>query len=113
VPPTKGLRGVLDNIVSDGMRVAGEVRKRMDEAQREMERAARVGEDEEDERGGDRRSVKAADRDLLEGAEAEAGIGAGAGAGARDAEGLGDLLEGGLVDSKGEVEVEKLVEFER
>jgi len=116
VPPTKGLRGVLDNIVSDGMRVAGEVRKRMDEAQRETERAARVGEDEEeDERGGDRRSVKAADRDLLEGAEAEAGVGAGAGAGAgaRDAEGLGDLLEGGLVDSKGEVEVEKLVEFER
>lgn len=110
MPPTKGLRGVLDNIVSDGMRVAGEVRKRMDEAQREMERAARVGEDEEeDERGGDRRSVKAADRDLLEGAEAEAGVGAGA----KDEEGLGDLLGDGLVDSKGRVEVEKLVKFER
>jgi len=110
VPPTKGLRGVLDNIVSDGMRVAGEMRKRMDEAQREMERAARAGEDEEeDERGGDRRSVKAADRDLLEGAEAEAGVGAGA----KDGEGLGGLLGDGLVDSKGEVGFEKLVEFER
>lgn len=110
MPPTKGLRGVLDNIVSDGMRVAGEMRKRMDEAQREMERAARAGEDEEeDERGGDRRSVKAADRDLLEGAEAEAGVGAGA----KDGEGLGGLLGDGLVDSKGEVGFEKLVEFER
>lgn len=110
VPPTKGLRGVLDNIVSDGMRVAGEVRKRMDEAQREMERAAReggreggrVGEDEEeDERGADRRSVKAADRDLLEGAEAEVGAGVGAGGGVGrgakdvvDGEGLEDLLGG-------------------
>lgn len=123
VPPTKGLRGVLDNIVSDGMRVAGEVRKRMDEAQREMERAAReggrvgeerrrVGEDEEEEeRGFDRRSVKAADRDLLEGAEAEAGVGAGSGAkDVLDGEGLEGLLGRGLVDSK---EVAKLVEFER
>ena len=40
VPPNKGLRGVLDNIVSDGMRMAAEVRKRMDEAQRELERNA-------------------------------------------------------------------------
>lgn len=91
----------------------------MDEAQREMERAAREGsrayeDEDEDERNFDRRSVKAADRDLLEGAEAEAGVGVGAGAkDAVDGEGLGDLLGDGLMDSKGEVEVEKLVEFER
>jgi hypothetical protein len=40
VPPGKGLRGVLDNIVSDGIRMAAEVKKRMDEAQRELERNA-------------------------------------------------------------------------
>ncbi|PYI33252.1 TBC-domain-containing protein [Aspergillus indologenus CBS 114.80] len=100
VPPGRGLRGVLDNIVSDGIRMAAEVKKRMDEAQRELERNA-LGrgeeEDEEDEEdydgrtgpssapsivGGisswgagaygadpDRRSVRDADRDLLEGAE--------------------------------------------
>ena len=83
VPPGKGLRGVLDNIVSDGMRVAGEVRKRMDEAGREMERSALANsrrmedDDDDEERGFDRRSVKDADRDLLEGAEAEAGVGKG------------------------------------
>ncbi|KAI9733279.1 MAG: hypothetical protein M1834_003363 [Cirrosporium novae-zelandiae] len=88
VPPGKGLRGVLDNIVSDGMRVAAEVRKRMEEAQREMEKNALTrgteDDDEEDQDdtgrlgvgtayGGDpeRRSVRAKDRDLLEGAEAE------------------------------------------
>ena len=76
MPPNKGLRGVLDNIVTDGMRVAAEVRKRMDEAQREMERNA-LGRDEdydEDDEDNkrvdfDRRSVKEGDRDLLEGAE--------------------------------------------
>ncbi|EEP79420.1 conserved hypothetical protein [Uncinocarpus reesii 1704] len=85
VPPGhKGLRGVLDNIVSDGMRMAAEVKKRMDEAQREMERNAlsRNTEDDEDdedddgasydERRRDNRATHAArerDRDLLEGAE--------------------------------------------
>jgi len=87
VPPGKGLRGVLDNIVSDGMRVAAEVRRRMDDAQREMEKnALQRDEDDEEEEGGDsgqitggyggdaeRRSVKEGDRDLLEGAEAEVG----------------------------------------
>ncbi|PQE14660.1 TBC domain-containing protein [Rutstroemia sp. NJR-2017a BVV2] len=89
VPPGKGLRGVLDNIVTDGMRVAAEVRRRMDEAQKEMERNAmgRPAKDEDDEEeeddglrvgggyGGDaeRRSVRSEDRDLLEGADAEAG----------------------------------------
>ncbi|MCJ1474055.1 hypothetical protein MMC13_002713 [Lambiella insularis] len=80
-PASKGLRGVLDNIVSDGMRVAAEVRKRMDEAQREIERNA-LGreedyEEDEDETkapgiysgDADRRSVRERDRDLLEGAE--------------------------------------------
>jgi TBC1 domain family member 8/9 len=85
VPPGKGLRGVLDNIVTDGMRMAAEVRKKMDEAQKEMERNAIGGqhkdEDEEedawDEKHGgkpldpERRSVREGDRDLLEGAEAD------------------------------------------
>jgi len=85
---TRGLRGVLDNIVTDGMRVAAEVRKRMEEAQRELERNAVPGqrdddEEDEDEPGprsaGDteRRSVRSSDRDLLEGADADAGEGNG------------------------------------
>lgn len=99
VPPGKGLRGVLDNIVTDGIRMAAEVKKRMDEAQRDLERNALGNhrdedEDEDDEddyprresnvmAGGisswgagaysadtERRSVvRDADRDLLEGAE--------------------------------------------
>lgn len=85
LPPGKGLRGVLDNIVTDGMRVAAEVRRRMDEAQKELEKNAvnRPDEDEDDEEGYDprsaggfdaeHRSVRSEDRDLLEGADAEAG----------------------------------------
>ncbi|KAL4983494.1 putative GTPase-activating protein [Aspergillus falconensis] len=96
VPPNRGLRGVLDNIVTDGIRMAAEVKKRMDEAQRELERNAlnRDDDDEDDEDddghhgtapamvGGisswgagaygadpERRSVRDTDRDLLEGAE--------------------------------------------
>lgn len=99
VPPGKGLRGVLDNIVTDGIRMAAEVKKRMDDAQRELERNALGREeydDDEDEddyprsagaataamAGGisswgagaygadpERRSVRETDRDLLEGAE--------------------------------------------
>ncbi|KAL9048746.1 MAG: hypothetical protein Q9162_007563 [Coniocarpon cinnabarinum] len=66
VPPgNRGLRGMLDNIVTDGMRVAAEVRRRMDEAQKEIERnATGTGQDDEDEDEGD--------KDLLEGAEIEA-----------------------------------------
>ncbi|EKG15242.1 hypothetical protein MPH_07576 [Macrophomina phaseolina MS6] len=77
VPPGKGLRGMLDNIVSDGMRVAAEVKRRMDEAQREMERAQGHAdeEDEEDDGkhggGAETRSLHERDRDLLEGAETE------------------------------------------
>ncbi|RMD39439.1 hypothetical protein DV735_g5697, partial [Chaetothyriales sp. CBS 134920] len=40
-PGSTGVRGLLDNIVNDGMRMAAEMRKRMDEAQREFERNAR------------------------------------------------------------------------
>ncbi|KAF2223956.1 rab-GTPase-TBC domain-containing protein [Elsinoe ampelina] len=73
VAPGKGLRGMLDNIVTDGMRVAAEVRRRMEEAQRELEEAGRQGsvvtrdedEDDEEDEGG---------RELLEGADAEAGL---------------------------------------
>lgn len=99
VPPGKGLRGVLDNIVTDGIRMASEVKKKMDEAQRELERNALSRDEEEDDEddeddnrpgaaaaapmvGGisswgagaygadpERRSVRDKDRDLLEGAE--------------------------------------------
>ena len=86
----RGLRGVLDNIVTDGMRVAQEVVRRMEEAQKELERNALPGqrndEDDDDEdddpapagksatyRGdAERRSVRSSDRDLLAGADAEA-----------------------------------------
>ena len=104
VPPAKGLRGVLDTIVSDGIRVAGEVRKRVDEASREFERSATgknttsAAEDEDEEGGGyggdaERRSVREADRDLLDGAEADvvAGVsGAGVAVG-RTEHGLPDI----------------------
>lgn len=96
-PPAagRGLRGVLDNIVTDGMRVATEVRRRMDEAQKELEKNAlpeqRADDEEEDDddvgvevgvRKGPagasteierRQSVRSSDRDLLDGADAEAG----------------------------------------
>ncbi|KAJ4290401.1 GTPase activating protein (GAP) [Kalmusia sp. IMI 367209] len=66
VPPGKGLRGMLDNIVSDGMRVAAEVRRRMDEAQKEMDKEARHGRDDEEE---EEEAGHGKDADLLEGAE--------------------------------------------
>ncbi|KAI9163325.1 putative GTPase-activating protein [Paramyrothecium foliicola] len=90
----RGLRGVLDNIVTDGMRMATEVRRRMEEAQKELEKNAlpnqKQDDDEEDDddigaavgvrsgpSGGstdmERRSVRSSDRDLLDGADAEAG----------------------------------------
>lgn len=56
VPPGKGLRGMLDNIVTDGMRVAAEVKRRMDEAQRELDKGASsrgTGDDDDDEEGED------------------------------------------------------------
>ncbi|PHH60211.1 hypothetical protein CDD81_1953 [Ophiocordyceps australis] len=98
-PPGRGLRGVLDNIVTDGMRVATEVRRRMEEAQKELDRHAVPGQrpdddddDDDDDAGAmlghsrtsvgrgavsqdiERRSVKSTDRDLLDGLDAEAGV---------------------------------------
>lgn len=129
VPPGKGLRGVLDNIVSDGMRVAAEVRRRMDDAQREMERNALHRDDEDDEdEGGDsaptgggyggdaeRRSVKDTDRDLLEGAEAEVEsiVEVTDGSGAKDL--VGETISGpglALSPARSGSATEKLVEFE-
>ncbi len=74
-PGSPGLRGVLDNIVNDGMRMAADMRKRMDEAQREFERNARENgqrdrDDEDDEEEMDEKAVMKQDQDLLEGAEA-------------------------------------------
>ena len=63
VPPSKSIRGMLDNIVNDGMRVAAEVRRRYDEAQKELDAQSQHARDEdEDEEEGK-------DADLLEGAE--------------------------------------------
>ena len=72
VAPGKGLRGMLDNIVTDGMRVAAEVRRRMDEAQKELDRGAstRGTEDDEEEEG---EGEELHGRDLLDVAEADAG----------------------------------------
>jgi TBC1 domain family member 8/9 len=83
----RSLRGVLDNIVTDASRVAAEVRRRMEEAQRELEKNALPGQKDEDEEDDDieggvgaqgpkdaeRRSVRSTDRDLLDSAVAEAG----------------------------------------
>ncbi|KAK5146303.1 GTPase activating protein (GAP) [Rachicladosporium monterosium] len=78
-PGKPGIRGMLDNIVTDGMRVAAEVRRRMDDAQKELDRGAvpaRTGtggeedEEDEDEAG-----------DLLDGAEADAGAASAGGEG--------------------------------
>lgn len=85
---SKGLRGMLDTIVTDGMRVAAEVRRRYDEAQRaEMERNRhRPTEEEEDDEdpeaparastpdAAERRSVRESDNELLEGADAAAAL---------------------------------------
>lgn len=115
IPPAKGLRGVLDTIVSDGMRVAGEVRKRVDEAQREMERSAmqrsETDFDDEEEKGGgyggeaDRRSVRDGDRELLEGEEAVVGVGEGR------KQGEEDLLDG--MHGEAGAEEKARVEFEQ
>lgn len=75
VGPGKGLRGMLDNIVTDGMRVAQEVKRRMDEAQRELDRGATTRGTEEDDDDEDEGQAG----DLLEGAEADAGTGGGGG----------------------------------
>ena len=77
-PGSRGLRGVLDNIVNDGMRMAAEMRKRMDDAQKEFERNAREqGQrpyrddegDEEEEYDEKDTGIGTRDQELLEGAE--------------------------------------------
>ncbi len=80
-PGSRGLRGVLDNIVNDGMRMAAEMRKRMDESQREYDRNhngsgssnnlghRREDEDEDDEFDDKAPARRDQDHDLLEGAE--------------------------------------------
>jgi len=127
VPPGKGIRGVLDNIVTDGMRVAAEVRRRVDEAQKDLEKNALQRDDEDDDEEGedysrtpggysrdsDRRSVRTEDRDLLEGADAEAGS-------IKSQEGLGEveasaLGAGDRIVNRASTDsaTEKVVEFER
>jgi TBC1 domain family member 8/9 len=127
VPPSKGLRGVLDNIVTDGMRVAAEVKRRMDEAQKELEKNAMQRDDDEEDEGdddhqapsaysrdSDRRSVRSEDMDLLEGADAEAGSIKGGEAGA---EGNNFALRVEDVDASrtraSSTATQKYVEFER
>ncbi|KXX74354.1 GTPase-activating protein GYP2 [Madurella mycetomatis] len=111
----RGLRGVLDNIVTDGMRVAAEVRRRMEEAQKELEKNALPGqrteeddEDDEEDAGlerssgaagkgvayqgdAERRSVRSSDRDLLTGADAEASDANASGTSRASEGGAGDL----------------------
>jgi hypothetical protein len=88
VPPGKGLRGMLDNIVTDGMRVASEVRRRMDEAQKEIDKGASTRGTEDDSDDDEEDGVG----DLLDGAEALAG------ASGRKESGAGDRAEN-LLDS--------------
>jgi TBC1 domain family member 8/9 len=71
-PGSRGLRGVLDNIVNDGMRMAAEMRKRMDEAQKEYDRNNNVGhrrDEENEDEDFDEKAPARRDQDLLEGAE--------------------------------------------
>ena len=106
----KGLRGVLDNIVNDGMRVAAEVKRRMDELDANARASgARVGEKggeeddgEEDEDAG---AVEGRDRELLSGAEAEVGS-VRSGISGR---GLGGAEEEEQAEGEGGVKVKRVV----
>ncbi|KAI1408575.1 TBC-domain-containing protein [Hypoxylon sp. FL1857] len=123
----RGLRGVLDNIVTDASRVAAEVRRRMEEAQRELEKNAVPGQKDEEEEeeediqgprttgyGGDaeRRSVRSSDRDLLDGADAEAGAAKG-----QDGQGQSIVESNGVQGerprtSSSSATTQRIVEFE-
>ena len=118
-PGRQGLRGMLDNIVTDGMRVATEVRRRYEEAQKELEAASEPrrhdDDDDEDDEEVDRKSLYAKDGDLLEGADAEAisvkapsvkGLDMGGGEGSVKS-------SSASVKSSGSGEKEAIVEFER
>ncbi|KAK5111391.1 hypothetical protein LTR85_012165 [Meristemomyces frigidus] len=119
VGPGKGLRGMLDNIVTDGMRVAADVRRRMDEAQKELDRAAagRGTEGDEEEEEGEEGDLQAVD--LLEGAEADAGTSGSSKMSRAGSLGGESLLDGPLtveptdVGVKGGGEVGKSTMFER
>ena len=115
--PSQGLRGLLDNIVTDGMRVAAEVRKKMDEAQKELERSALAHDEEEEEEEDDapipgifaadleKRGVREGDMDLLDGAE----VGS-----IRGGEGPVAATEDGIsLEAENPAQEEQLVEFER
>ncbi|RPA81907.1 TBC-domain-containing protein [Ascobolus immersus RN42] len=102
-----GIRGVLDGVVRDGMRVAAEVRRRMEE---EVEKAAAgakeaVDEEEEKEEVG---RVSEGDRDLLSGAEADIrSIAEKPLVAEGQKEGEGEGSEGGVGVKKEEVVVER------
>jgi hypothetical protein len=108
VPPGKGIRGMLDNIVSDGMRVAAEVRRRMDEAQRELEQEGRQDREEEEEDG--------RDGELLEGAEtADVEVGRRVAGDLLDVPSVGKVEDGKVEGRKRSASEasRKVVEFER
>ena len=86
IPRGLGLRGVLDNIVNDGMRVAAEVRRRMEE----LDAAAAPGGVQEEEEEGAEGGVQGGDRELLRGMEVEVG-----GEGEMNVEGGGEGSHGG------------------
>ena len=123
VPVGKGLRGMLDGIVADGMRVAGEVRRRVEDIQGELDRSSSasgaVAEDDDDEGDGGKSlldvdmggptdhgrksSETSRDGELLEGADAQATGERGQG-----------VVEGDLLgEERKEGDGERLVEFER
>ncbi len=130
VAPPRGLRGVLDNIVTDGMRVAAEVRKRVEDVQREIEKNAFAGQqqqqprrdqdDDDDDDDGprssavdtERRSVRSEDRDLLEGADAEAADAAGTNDGGGDPAAAASTRPRPRVDSSASTKTERIVEFD-
>ena len=105
------------------MHLAIEVRRRVDDVGREIERSATQRESEMDDEEhdhdaeqSDRKSVREDDRDLLEGAEAEAGGAAGGGGGGGHKPGEEDLLGdlGGATEATGMGSVQGAkVEFER
>jgi TBC1 domain family member 8/9 len=110
VASSKGLRGLLDNIVSDGMRVATEVKKRVDEAQRELEKNALQHEDEDDEDeesktaglfGPSAERARDEDHDLLDGGD----IGS-----VREQEGIVEPVGTGAVHMAGATEGKNLLD---
>jgi hypothetical protein len=130
LPAGKGLRGMLDSIVTDGLRVAGEVRRRMEEAQRELETAGgnqdEDDDDDDDDDGdveglgvpkakkkkkadADAQSLMEGDHELLDVAEAE-GLGGHKGGNElqEELEGAKNMPMSPTVEKTGE----KVVEFE-